>query len=70
MGKEAGTHMQGWALPQSCAAVVGALPHTSALWCWELADLPCRPTAGPGLVPDLEGRHYMSESCCNFFTPM
>lgn len=39
--------MQGWALPQSCAAVVGALPHTSALWCRELAQT-CR--VGPQLV--------------------
>lgn len=71
-GKQAGTQMQGWALPQSCAAVVGALPHIPALSCWELAQTcPVRPQLiRPSLVPDLEGKLYMPKSCCHFFSPM
>ena len=38
MGKGAGTHMQGYTLPQSCAAVGGALPQTPAIQCWALAQ--------------------------------
>lgn len=39
MGKGAGTHMQGLALPQSCGAVVGTLPHTPAFQYWELVQI-------------------------------